>query len=67
METTPSPSTMEIIQKRLDDLEHYVLTLERKIVKLNSSDRVIVEDVHCLIRFFKHVCKCCTDKEKTTT
>ena len=51
METTPSPSTMEIIQKRLDDLEHYVLTLERKIVKLNSSDRV---------------CKCCTDKGKSS-
>ena len=55
------------MQRRLDDLEHYVLKLERQIVKLNSAERVIVEDVHCLIRFFQQVCTCCVNKEKLSS
>ena len=55
---------MEIIQQQLDDLQHYMLTSEQKFVKLNSADRVILEDVHCLIRFFQHVCTCCVERQK---
>ena len=61
-ETVSSHSSMDI-NKRLEDLENYVLTLERKIMKLNSADRVIVEDVHCFIRFLQKACKCCFKME----
>ena len=58
MQKLPTDPSLDINQ-RLEDLENYVLTLERKIMKLNSADRVIVEDVHCFIRFLQNVCKCC--------
>ena len=49
-ETLSLPSSVDI-NKGLEDLENYVLTLEWKNIKLSSADRVIVEDVHCFIRF----------------
>ena len=51
MDTTDT----ERLERRLSELENYVLVLEWQISKLNSEERILVEDAHCLIQFF-YVC-----------
>ena len=55
MDTTDA----ERLERRISELENYVLALERQINKLNSEERIIVEDAHCLIQFFARLCDCC--------
>ena len=45
----------EKLERRISDLETYVLALERPIDKLKSEERVIIEHTHCLIQFFAKV------------
>ena len=42
----------ERLERLISELENYVLASERQINKLNSEERIIVEDAHCLIQFF---------------
>ena len=55
------------LERRLSDLEDYVLNLERQIQRLNSSDSVLLEDAHCIIRFFAKLCACCGIKYENQT
>ena len=58
---------VENLERRLSELENYVLALERQINKFNSEDRIIVQDAHCLIQFFSRVCECCGIKHANQT
>ena len=58
---------IEHLERRLRELENYVLALERQIHKLNSEDRIIVQDAHCLIQFFPRVYECCGNKNAHKT
>lgn len=50
---------------KIEFLENHVIRLERQIIILNREERVIVEDAHCLIRFFAKLCGCCTGKNES--
>ena len=58
---------VEKLERRLSELENYVLALERQISQLNSEERIIVQDAHCLIQFFARVCDCCGIKHAHKT
>ena len=49
----------ERLERRISELENYVLSFERQVHKLNSEERIIVEDAHCLNRFFSKLCERC--------
>ena len=51
-------------ERHLSELENYVLALDKQIGKLNSKERIIAEDTHCLIQFFSHLCDCLGVKRK---
>ena len=57
----------ERLERCISELENYVLALERQINKLNSEERIIVEDAHCLIQFFARLCECCGVKHVNKT
>ena len=57
----------ERLERRLNELENYMLDLERQINKLNSEERIIVEDAHCLIQLFARLCECCGVKRANKT
>jgi len=63
MDTTDA----ERLERRISELENYVLALERQINKLNSEECIIVEDAHCLIQFFSRLCECCSVKNANKT
>ena len=63
MDTTDA----ERLERHISELENYVLALERQINKLNSEERIIVEDIHCLIQFFAQLCECCGVKHANKT
>ena len=44
---------IEKLERHLSELENYVLALERQISQLNSEERIIVQDAHCLIQFLQ--------------
>ena len=57
----------EQLERRISELENYVLAWERQINKLNSEERIFVEDAHCLIQFFSRLCECCSVKHANKT
>ena len=43
----------ERFERRIIELENDILVVKRQINKLNSEERIIVKDAHCIIHFFQ--------------
>ena len=46
------------LERRLSELENYVLALENRRRLYSEEDQNLIEDVHCLIQFFSKFCDC---------